>query len=85
VLSVPIYVLFYVTATDDDDDDDELGLFTQLAFGIFATVLFCRAKFFTFVVFTVFYCECKQSEGGRVDTELGVWYGLVPRDLQVGF
>jgi len=39
VLSVPIYVLFYVTATDDDDD--ELGLFTQLAFG--ATVLFCRA------------------------------------------
>ena len=79
MLSVPIYVLFYVTATDDDDD--ELGLFTQLAFGIFATVLFCRAKFFTFV----FYCECKQSEGGRVDTELGVWYGLVPRDLQVGF
>jgi hypothetical protein len=33
---------------------------------------FSAEQFFTFVVFTVFSCECKQS-GGGVDTELGVW------------
>jgi CDP-diglyceride synthetase len=85
-LVVPIYVLLYVTATDDDDDDDdELGPFAQFAFRFVATVLFCLSKFFVSVVFTVFYYECKQSEGERVVMELGVGYSLAPHKLQVEF
>ncbi|CAK7323684.1 unnamed protein product [Dovyalis caffra] len=82
VLSVPIYVLFYVIATDDDD---ELGAFTQFAFGFVATVFFCLAKFFDSVVFTVFYYECKQSKGERIEMELGVGDSLVPQKLDVEF
>ncbi|KAL9388256.1 hypothetical protein Peur_016861 [Populus x canadensis] len=84
-LVVPIYVLLYVTANDDDDDDDELGPFAQFAFRFVATVLFCLSKFFVSVVFTVFYYECKQSEGERVVMELGVGYSLAPHKLQVEF
>ncbi|XP_057984696.1 uncharacterized protein LOC131169499 [Hevea brasiliensis] len=68
VISVPICVVFYVTLTHDDDD--ELGAFTQFAFGFFATVILCQAKFFTFVVFTVFCYECKQGHG-EMESEAG--------------
>ncbi|KAG6760583.1 hypothetical protein POTOM_037106 [Populus tomentosa] len=83
VLVVPIYVLLYVTATGDDDD--ELGPFAEFAFRFVATVLFCLSKFFVSVVFTVFYYECKQSEGEIVVMELGVGYSLAPHKLQVEF
>ncbi|XP_031282907.1 uncharacterized protein LOC116141548 [Pistacia vera] len=67
LLSVPIYILFYVTLTDDDD---ELGVIAQIAFGFVATLLFCVVTFFSFVVFTLFYHECKQSYGEKLDMEM---------------
>ncbi|KAL6974465.1 hypothetical protein U1Q18_028649 [Sarracenia purpurea var. burkii] len=75
-VSFPIYVLFYVTTTDDDD---EIGGLTRFAFIFIATVLFCLANSFTFMVFTVFHFECKQNHGGKsVETEFGPGYLLVP-------
>ncbi|KAJ4838797.1 hypothetical protein Tsubulata_021616 [Turnera subulata] len=74
VMSIPIYLFFYVTAADDDD---QLGPFPQFVFGSLATILFCLAKFFFFVVFTVFYCDCKKSIGQRVEMELGTGSELI--------
>ncbi|XP_057503973.1 uncharacterized protein LOC130787603 [Actinidia eriantha] len=75
LLSVPIYVLFYVTTMDDDD---ELGPVARFAFTFIATVLFSLTNFFTFMVLTVFHLECKQSHGENLETEFGPGYLLVP-------
>ncbi|KAI4387498.1 hypothetical protein MLD38_005326 [Melastoma candidum] len=66
-MSIPIYVVFSVTTTDDDDT---LRLVTRLGFGYAATALFCIARFFSFVVFTVFYHGCRKCHGEKLGTEL---------------
>lgn len=75
LMSFPIYIVFYVTSADDDD---KLGVFAQFAFGAAATFLFCAAKFFSFMVLTVFYYECRQNQGEQIDLELGQVYKAVP-------
>uniref|UniRef100_A0A5B7BLU7 Uncharacterized protein n=1 Tax=Davidia involucrata TaxID=16924 RepID=A0A5B7BLU7_DAVIN len=75
LLSLPVYVLFYVTSADDDD---VLGPVIRLSFMFIATLLFCLTNIFTFVVYTVFYFECKHSHGEKLDMELGPGYRSVP-------
>lgn len=75
LLSLPIYVLLYVTSADDDD---QLSLTTGLPFMLVATALFSLANFFTFVVFTLFYFETKRSYGEKVQIQVGPGYCLVP-------
>lgn len=77
VISIPICVVFYVVITDDDD---ELGPLTQFGFGFFATVILCLDMFFTFVVFSVFWYECKQRYG-EMESEVG--HSLVCHELGV--
>ncbi|KAI4379244.1 hypothetical protein MLD38_005567 [Melastoma candidum] len=82
-MSVPIYVVFSVTTTDDDDT---LGLVTRLGFGYTATALFCIARFFSFVVFTVFYHGCRRCHGEKLGTELGIgscYEAVIPDDLDI--
>ncbi|GAB4849960.1 hypothetical protein Ancab_029260 [Ancistrocladus abbreviatus] len=61
LLSIPVYVIFYLTLTDDDD---ELGLMVHCAFGLVMGSLSCIFEVFTFVVFTVFYYDCQESRAG---------------------
>ncbi|XP_030470911.1 uncharacterized protein LOC115689084 [Syzygium oleosum] len=79
LMSIPIYIVFYVTSADDDD---KLGIVAQFAFGAAATLLFCTAKFFSFMVFTVFYYECRRNHGEKIDLELGQGYKMVPTVAQ---
>lgn len=58
LLSVPVHVLFYVTATDDDDAN---GMITQFGFVSVATALLCLVNIFNDVVCTLFYLHYKQS------------------------
>lgn len=84
-LSVPIYVVFSVTTTDDDD---VLGPLARFGFGYAATLLFCMTKLFSFVVFTVFYHDCRKSHGKELGTELAHScsdYKAVPIDVDVVF
>ncbi|KAL3528507.1 hypothetical protein ACH5RR_007829 [Cinchona calisaya] len=71
LLSIPIYILFYVTAMDDDD---EFSFITGLPFMFVATAVFCLANFFIFVVFTSFYFEMKQSCGHILEMVDGIGY-----------
>ncbi|OVA15747.1 hypothetical protein BVC80_1829g42 [Macleaya cordata] len=72
LLTSPISVLFYLNAFDDD-----LHLMARVFLGFFVTVPYCIAKIFTYMVYTVFYYECKKSHGERVEIELGGGYGSV--------
>lgn len=67
MMSVPIYMVFFVTTTDNDD---VFGLLAQLCFGYVSTLVICIAKFFLFVVFTVFYYE---ESWGEVNKRNGEW------------
>ncbi|KAL0354877.1 UNVERIFIED_CONTAM: hypothetical protein Sradi_3934600 [Sesamum radiatum] len=64
LLSVPVYVLFYVISTDDDDGN---GLITQFGFLLVATVLFCLTIFFNNVVYSLFYLDYKQRNGEKIE------------------
>ncbi|OVA15745.1 hypothetical protein BVC80_1829g38 [Macleaya cordata] len=74
LLTCPISVLYYLNALGDDQ------VMARLVLGFFVTVPFCFAKFFTYLVYTVFYYEYKKSHGERAEElELGgCGYGLVP-------
>ncbi|OVA15746.1 Protein of unknown function DUF4013 [Macleaya cordata] len=74
LLTCPISVLYYLNALDNDH------VMGRVVLGFFVTVPFCFAKFFTYLVYTVFYYECKKSHGERTEElELGgCGYGLVP-------
>ncbi|PIN15253.1 hypothetical protein CDL12_12105 [Handroanthus impetiginosus] len=74
LLSIPVYVLFYVTSTDDDDEN---CLITQFGFLLVATVLFCLTIFFNTLVHTLFYLDYKQRNGGQIE-ELETRYHSVP-------
>ncbi|KAI4326219.1 hypothetical protein MLD38_031555 [Melastoma candidum] len=83
-MSAPIYVMFSVTTMDDDDI---LGLVARFGFGYVAMLLFCIARFFAYVVFAVFYHECRKSNGEELETELAhspcYSYNAVPNDVVV--
>ncbi|KAJ9693488.1 hypothetical protein PVL29_012318 [Vitis rotundifolia] len=79
LLSIPIYILFYVASTDDDD---EVGAVTLFSFGFIATVLFCLVNMLSYVVFAVFYSECKKNSGEGIEMGIGPGYSLVPTKLQ---
>lgn len=79
LLSIPIYILFYVASTDDDD---EIGAVTLFGFGFLATVLFCLVNMLSYVVFAVFYSECKKNSGEGIEMGIGPGYSLVPTKLQ---
>lgn len=74
LLSIPVYVLFYVTSTDDDDEN---GMITQLGFLLVATLLFCLTNIFNNVVYTLFYLDYKQRNGEKIE-ELVTQYHSVP-------
>ncbi|KAJ4959142.1 hypothetical protein NE237_026253 [Protea cynaroides] len=67
LLSTPISFLLILITVDDDDD---LGSMTQIAFGSVFTFLFCVVRLLTFVVFTLFYYECKKDHEENVQIEL---------------
>ncbi|KAL2516152.1 uncharacterized protein Fot_30125 [Forsythia ovata] len=58
LLSIPIYLAFYVISTDDDD---QIGHITRFAFLFVATVLFCLTIFFNNIVYTLLYLELKSG------------------------
>ncbi|KAK4413687.1 hypothetical protein Salat_2781500 [Sesamum alatum] len=74
LLSVPVYVLFYVISTDDDDGN---GLIMQFSFLLVATVLFCLTNFFNNVVYSLFYLDYKQKNGEKIE-EVETQYHSVP-------
>ncbi|XP_042495889.1 uncharacterized protein LOC122074958 [Macadamia integrifolia] len=67
LLSTPISFLLILLTVDDDDD---LGAMTQIAFGSVFTFLFCIVRLFAFVVYTLFYYECKKGHEENVPIEL---------------
>ncbi|XP_043695884.1 uncharacterized protein LOC122646401 [Telopea speciosissima] len=73
LLTGPISFLFILITFDDD-----LEFMAQMAFVSVATVVFCIARLFALVVYTVFYYGCKKSHGQEVHVELGSGYSLVP-------
>lgn len=79
LLSVPIYVLFYVTVTDDDD---HLALTVKAGFGFCITILLCLVSSFSYAVFTVFYYVCSKRPGEKLEVELGHGYDSVPCNVQ---
>ncbi|XP_077237082.1 uncharacterized protein LOC143878720 [Tasmannia lanceolata] len=78
MLSVPIYLLFCLNVIDD-----ELGSATRFVIGTITIVLFCFLKVFTFVVFTVFYYQCKRSHGENIEMEGEEMYGLLSTGLHI--
>ena len=83
LLSIPIYILFYVASSSDDDDgEDEVGAVTDFGFGFIATILFCLVNMFSYVVFSVFYSECKKNSGEGIEMGIGHGYSLAPTKLQ---
>ncbi|XP_077237083.1 uncharacterized protein LOC143878721 [Tasmannia lanceolata] len=78
MLSVPIYLLFSLNVIED-----EIGSATRFVIGIITTVLLCCLNLFTFVVFTVFYYQCKKSHGEKVEMEGRETYSLVSTALHV--
>ncbi|KAJ4951334.1 hypothetical protein NE237_028166 [Protea cynaroides] len=75
LLTGPISFLFILITFDDD-----LEFMAQMAFVSVAAVVFCIARLFALVVYTVFYCGCKKSHGEEVHVELGSGYRLVPNN-----
>ncbi|KAH6821178.1 hypothetical protein C2S53_019693 [Perilla frutescens var. hirtella] len=69
LLNVPVYALFYVTATDDDDAN---GMITQFAFVLVATALLCMTNIFTDVVCTLFYLDYKQRNGNDIEESVSL-------------
>ncbi|KAI3442546.1 uncharacterized protein J3R85_000738 [Psidium guajava] len=80
LLSVPIYVLFYVTVTDDDD---HLVPMVKVGFGLCVTILLCLVNSFSCAVFTVFYYVCSQRQGEKLEVQLGHGYDSVPSNDQL--
>lgn len=64
LLSFPVHVLFYVTATDDEDAN---GMITQFGFVSVATALLCLINIFNDVVCTLFYLDYKQRNGNKIE------------------
>lgn len=79
LLSIPIYILFYVASSDDDDN---VGAVTLFGFGFIATILFCLVNMFSNIVFVVFYSECKKNSGEGIEMGIGPGYSLAPTKLQ---
>ena len=79
LISIPIYILFYVASSSDDD---EVGAVTVFGFGFIATILFCLVNMFSYVVFSVFYSECKKNSGEGIEMGIGHGYSLAPTKLQ---
>ncbi|XP_058113158.1 uncharacterized protein LOC131256125 [Magnolia sinica] len=78
LLIAPISVLFSLNTIEDDIEP-----VVRLAIGAIETVLASILKLFAFVVYTVFYYECKNSHGGKVEMEDEERCGLVSTNLYV--
>lgn len=64
LLSVPVYVLFYVTVTDDDDAN---GMITRFGFVSVATALLCMTHILIDVVCALFYLDYKQRNSNTIE------------------
>eukprot|EP00262_Sarcandra_glabra_P010983 TRINITY_DN26694_c0_g1_i1.p1 TRINITY_DN26694_c0_g1~~TRINITY_DN26694_c0_g1_i1.p1 ORF type:complete len:316 (+),score=29.57 TRINITY_DN26694_c0_g1_i1:127-1074(+) len=76
LLSAPIFLVFYLNTTED-----HMGAVGHFILGTLVIVFICLVQLFTFVVYTVFYYECKNSQGEEVEMEVGIGYDMVSNVL----
>ncbi|XP_058113320.1 uncharacterized protein LOC131256445 [Magnolia sinica] len=76
LLITPIYVLFCLNTIEDEREPA-----ARIVIGAIEMVLVCVLKLFTFIAYTVFYYDCKNSQGEEMDMEER--RGLVSTNLYV--
>ncbi|KAK9099980.1 hypothetical protein Scep_023410 [Stephania cephalantha] len=72
----PISLLFLLHLTEDDQ-----SAVSRHAVGSFVAASFCIAQMFIYVVFTVFYYECRKSHGEKVEIESEEGHGLLTNQV----